>query len=79
MIDVEGQKFRVLLGTCPEEVEQWRAARRKLWPTNANIVRFVDPRRTTRNYAFTVFCADSGSAPMSIDCLFYLVRTTAGG
>lgn len=49
MIDVEGQKFRVLLGTCPEEVEQWRAARKKLWPTKANIARFVGPRQTTES------------------------------
>jgi len=34
MIEVEGgQKFRVLLGTTPEEVEKWRADRRKQFPT----------------------------------------------
>lgn len=32
-IDVEGQKFRVLLGTSPEEVEQWRAERKSKFPT----------------------------------------------
>lgn len=40
-IDVEGTKFRVLLGTSPEEVEIWRAERRKRWPTDANKARFV--------------------------------------
>jgi hypothetical protein len=35
-IDVEGQKFRVLLGTSPDEVEQWRAERRKRFPTKDN-------------------------------------------
>lgn len=33
MIDVEGQKFRVLLGQSPEEIAQWRAERRKKFPT----------------------------------------------
>jgi hypothetical protein len=36
-IDVEGQSFRVLLGTSPEEVEQWREARRRKFPSAANI------------------------------------------
>ena len=35
IIDVEGQKFRVLLGTSPEEVAQWRAERKKKFPTAA--------------------------------------------
>lgn len=47
MIDVEGTKFRVLLGTSPEEVEIWRAERRKRWPTDANKARFV-PCRSDR-------------------------------
>eukprot|EP01036_Dinobryon_divergens_P025999 gene25999-34599_t len=34
-IDVEGQKFRVLLGTSPEEVTQWRADRKRKFPTAA--------------------------------------------
>ena len=33
MIDVEGQKFRVLMGQSPEEIAEWRAARRKKFPT----------------------------------------------
>lgn len=33
MIDVEGQKFRVLMGQSPEEISQWRAERRKKFPT----------------------------------------------
>ena len=37
-IDVEGQSFRVLLGTSPEEVEQWRAARRKKYPSATNVL-----------------------------------------
>ncbi len=41
LIDVEGTKFRVLLGTSPEEVAIWRAERRKRWPTEANIARSV--------------------------------------
>lgn len=32
-IDVEGQKFRVLMGQSPEEIAQWRADRRKKFPT----------------------------------------------
>ncbi len=36
-IDVEGQSFRVLMGTSPEEVEQWRAARRMRFPSAANV------------------------------------------
>ncbi|KAJ1403080.1 hypothetical protein B484DRAFT_405212 [Ochromonadaceae sp. CCMP2298] len=32
-IDVEGQRFRVLLGTSPEEVSQWRADRKRKFPT----------------------------------------------
>ncbi|CAM9592133.1 unnamed protein product, partial [Choristocarpus tenellus] len=39
MIDVEGQKFRVLLGTNPDEVALWRAERRKNWPSRDNISR----------------------------------------
>ena len=38
-IAVEGQRFRVLLGTDPREVEQWRAERRKRWPSAANVAR----------------------------------------
>ncbi|CAM9352629.1 unnamed protein product, partial [Laminaria digitata] len=38
-ISLEGQSFRVLLGTNPEEVQQWRAARRSHWPTDKNISR----------------------------------------
>lgn len=36
-IEVEGMKFRVLLGTNPEEIQQWRAERRNKFPTAANI------------------------------------------
>mmetsp|Transcript_36836 Transcript_36836/g.49814 ORF Transcript_36836/g.49814 Transcript_36836/m.49814 type:complete len:345 (-) Transcript_36836:77-1111(-) len=32
------QDFNVLMGTCPEEVEAWRAERRKRWPTAANLL-----------------------------------------
>ena len=40
MIEVEGgQKFRVLLGTSPEEVEKWRAERRNRFPTPANVAK----------------------------------------
>jgi hypothetical protein len=38
-ISVEGQQFRVLLGTSHSEVEQWRADRRKNWPSSANMRR----------------------------------------
>eukprot|EP00953_Heterococcus_sp_UTEX-ZZ885_P022348 12371-Heterococcus_DN1.PRE.2 len=38
-INVEGQKFRVLLGTSPEEVAQWRAERRRCWPSKQNVER----------------------------------------
>jgi hypothetical protein len=38
MIEVEGgMKFRVLLGTSPEEVEKWRAERKNRFPTADNI------------------------------------------
>lgn len=37
VINVEGQKFKVLMGTNPEEVEQWREARRKKFPTIDNL------------------------------------------
>jgi len=42
VIEVEGQKFRVLLGTSPEEVEQWREERRKKFPTAANTLKKND-------------------------------------
>lgn len=32
-IDVEGQKFKVLLGSNPSEIELWRSERRKRFPT----------------------------------------------
>lgn len=38
-IEVEGMKFRVLLGTDPEEIQQWRAERRSRFPTAANIMK----------------------------------------
>ena len=37
MIEVEGAKFRVLLGTSPDEVEKWRAERKNKFPTTDNI------------------------------------------
>lgn len=36
-IEVEGQNFRVLMGTSPEDVQQWRADRRKHFPTAATV------------------------------------------
>jgi hypothetical protein len=36
MIDVEGQKFRVLLGSNPEEIVQWRAERKNKFPSVLN-------------------------------------------
>ena len=38
-VEVEGRKFRVLLGCNEEEIEQWRAERRKKFPTVANIAK----------------------------------------
>lgn len=38
----------MLLGTSPEEVEVWRAERRKRWPTDANMARFVRGRHGPR-------------------------------
>ncbi|KAF1323311.1 Nuclear fragile x mental retardation-interacting protein 1, partial [Globisporangium splendens] len=32
-IDVEGQKFMVLVGNSPEDIAKWRADRRKKWPS----------------------------------------------
>lgn len=34
-IEVEGQKFMVLVGDSPEDIEKWRAERRKRWPSHA--------------------------------------------
>lgn len=34
---MEGQKFKVLMGTDPSEVEQWRSERRKRFPTAAAV------------------------------------------
>jgi hypothetical protein len=36
-IDIEGQKFKVLLGTVPEEVCQWRENRKRKFPSVNNI------------------------------------------
>jgi hypothetical protein len=46
-IIVENQPFRVLLGCAPEEIEQWRAERRKRYPSIANITAKEDE---TRNF-----------------------------
>lgn len=32
-IDVEGQKFMVLVGNSPEDIAKWRSDRRKRWPS----------------------------------------------
>lgn len=37
MIEVEGMEFKVLMGTDPAEVEEWRNQRRKKFPTKANL------------------------------------------
>jgi len=37
LIEVEGMEFKVLMGTDPAEVEDWRNQRRKKFPTAANI------------------------------------------
>jgi hypothetical protein len=37
MIEVEGMEFKVLMGTDPSEVEEWRNQRRKRFPTKTNI------------------------------------------
>jgi hypothetical protein len=37
VIEVEGEKFKVLMGTNSDEVEQWRLERRKKFPTAKNI------------------------------------------
>lgn len=39
LIDVEGQKFRVLLGSDAEEIKQWRLERKKKFPTASNVER----------------------------------------
>ncbi len=36
-VDVEGQKFRVLVGADPEEVQKWREMRRKKFPSAQNV------------------------------------------
>eukprot|EP01041_Mallomonas_annulata_P006898 gene6898-14006_t len=42
VIDVEGQKFRVLMGTCPKEIEEWRAERRNKFPSKDNITKKIE-------------------------------------
>jgi hypothetical protein len=37
MIEVEGMEFKVLMGTDPAEVEEWRNQRRRKFPTEANL------------------------------------------
>lgn len=37
-IEVEGQSFRVLMGTSPEEVAQWRESRRRAFPSQQRVV-----------------------------------------
>jgi len=41
---IEGRRFRVLLGNTPEEVEQWKAERRRNYPTAANVARKLRAR-----------------------------------
>jgi len=36
-VDIDGQKFTVLVGTSQEEVEQWREERKLRFPTKENI------------------------------------------
>ncbi|ETV90153.1 hypothetical protein H310_15013 [Aphanomyces invadans] len=38
-IEVEGQKFQVLVGNSPEEITKWREERRKKWPSESNVKR----------------------------------------
>ena len=38
-IEVEGQQFRVLMGSCPEEIEQWRKERRSKYPTKDQVAK----------------------------------------
>jgi hypothetical protein len=35
-IDIEGQKFKVLMGTVPEEVNEWRESRKRKFPSAHN-------------------------------------------
>ena len=44
-IDVEGQRFRVLMGTDAVEVEEWRNERRRRFPTAAAIERRGEAKR----------------------------------
>ncbi|ETV69109.1 hypothetical protein, variant [Aphanomyces astaci] len=41
-IEVEGQKFHVLVGNSPEDITKWREERRKKWPSDANVKRKND-------------------------------------
>ena len=45
VIEVEGAAFRVLLGTDPGQVAEWRAERRKRWPSRANLARQEEEKR----------------------------------
>jgi hypothetical protein len=51
--------FRVLMGTSPEEVAQWRAERRKNWPTKENLVAKADAA-TARSSQGYLNSAESG-------------------
>ncbi|EQC36470.1 hypothetical protein SDRG_05924 [Saprolegnia diclina VS20] len=41
-IEVEGQKFNVLVGNSPEEIAKWREERRKKWPSDAVVKRKLE-------------------------------------
>ena len=45
VMNVEGRKFRILVGNAPEEVEQWRQERRKNFPTAEAVARKQGERR----------------------------------
>jgi len=44
VLKVEGRSFRILIGNAPEEVEQWRADRRKNFPTAESVVKRREER-----------------------------------
>ncbi|OQS07511.1 hypothetical protein THRCLA_00482 [Thraustotheca clavata] len=41
-IDVEGQKFTVLVGNSPEDIAKWREERRKKWPSTSVVKRKME-------------------------------------
>lgn len=62
-VEVEGQKkkFKVLVGTSPEEVEQWREERRKRFPSAANMQAKREDLEKVRSFGGVESSASGGA------------------